>query len=354
MRSDLFRISLVFVYLIETIILHVTLGVHQKQSSPLEELKSLDMKLNQKLLVLQKLQSAIMFLKVLSKNFLEVINEINDENKITSIEIHNMPSLNFDEQYSFIEQVSKTLFKQYNDQEITGLRIFFTNDNLMFRKMMVSFKSYSIKSKWFSAFINMTKRLGFSRLKDFPGLNITLYDGTIMRGITLRDHLSKHKSSVLKVAQGFLTRFRSIKCFVSDSLIYAERKIGRDMFIRYLLRNFEDVKNLKELFLKDNVPTICNSARVDITPNPAYVIFTKNSRVKPKETNIAESWKKIETYWRGDTTKYIFYENRITQKLKHRKRGTTPHWNSTSKSVRWTFITSPLGPIEDAKFSLPA
>lgn len=119
---------------------------------------------------------------------------------------HKLPTCCRIETYHFLYIPGMRLLGSFNDKDIAGFRVFFTHKNLKNRKLIIQFHSMRVKYKWFTAFTDLSRRLGFPYIKHFPGFNLTLYDGTDITGITLHDHISKFKSSVLKVAQGERSR----------------------------------------------------------------------------------------------------------------------------------------------------
>ncbi|XP_026683904.1 uncharacterized protein LOC113469990 [Diaphorina citri] len=193
---------------VETYLIPMTtsLGTTQPQrksyNESVAELARLNKKLYERISRLEALCKNLRFLKRLSRHFQQRVNAINDRNRETSLEVHNVPALTWDEQYEIAKKLGLQLFGSYDDRDITGIRSFFTYKDSTFRHLIIQFRSQTIKNKWFTTFINLVRAKGFTYIKYFPGMNITLYDGTEMRGITIVDHISKYKASVLKVAQG--------------------------------------------------------------------------------------------------------------------------------------------------------
>lgn len=71
------------------------------------ELRDLNNKLRVKVDQLDQLVNNLRFLKKMSAVLMNNINIINDRNKATAIEIHNVPPLHWDEQYFLVERLSK-------------------------------------------------------------------------------------------------------------------------------------------------------------------------------------------------------------------------------------------------------
>lgn len=73
-----------------------------------------------------------------------------------------------------------------------------------------------------------------------------------------------------------LSKYKYMKVFINNTEIYVDRKIGTNTFVRYLLQDFDDVRNVKELLLRESVPLAFKDwARQDITFDHRYK-FTKN------------------------------------------------------------------------------
>lgn len=73
-----------------------------------------------------------------------------------------------------------------------------------------------------------------------------------------------------------LSKYKYMKVFINNTEIYVDRKIGTNTFVRYLLQDFDDVRNVKELLLRESVPLAFKDwARQDITFDYRYK-FTKN------------------------------------------------------------------------------
>lgn len=254
-------------------------------SADVTQLKQLNAKLQEQLIKLANLYKSLKFLRQISTKFMLEINAISDRNKMTSIELHNIPALSLDEQYEIVEDLSRKLFGNFDDRDITGVRTFFTHKNLQRRKLIIQFRSLQVKYKWFSRFVEISKSMGFTYIKHFPGFNLTLSDGgSVIKGLTIHDHISKYKASVLKVAQGNLSKYKYVKVFINNTEIYVDRKIDTDTFVRYLLRDFDDVKEVKNLLIRENVPLAFSQwARDDITLDQRYV-FTKNHEMHLSRT----------------------------------------------------------------------
>ncbi|KAL1459742.1 hypothetical protein WDU94_011697 [Cyamophila willieti] len=259
-----------------------TLPEHSQQTNSITELKQLNQILKTRINELETLCHSLRFLRRLSNNFLYTLNELNDNNKLTSIEVHGVPALHMKEQYFLVAELSKQLMGYYNDEDIAGIREFFTYKNTQNRNLIVQFKTVKIKHKWFQAFVDKGRSMGHLYMRTFPGFNLTIYKGQRLPPITIIDHLSKHKASVLRVAQGLLCKFKYVKVLVNNTQVYVDHKIGTDKFVRYWIRDFEDARNLKHVLAQKGVPMMLDHcAHDEITPNWKYV-FTKSNKKTSK------------------------------------------------------------------------
>uniref|UniRef100_A0A8D9F1S1 Uncharacterized protein n=1 Tax=Cacopsylla melanoneura TaxID=428564 RepID=A0A8D9F1S1_9HEMI len=297
----------------------LTKSFQQKHSDSVSELDQLNQILYTRIKKLESLCNSMRFLRKLSANFLNNLNELNERNKITSIEVHGVPTLHMKEQYSLVEQLSKHLLGYFHDEDIAGIRDFFTHKDTRFRNLIVQFKTVKIKNKWFTAFINRGRSLGYGYMKSFPGFNLTLYEGIQMPPITIRDHLSKHKASILRVAQALLSKFKYVKVFLNNTEVYADRKVDTDTFVRYWIRDFEDSRNLKHILVQEGVPMLLDHfAHDEITPNLRYV-YTKPNNNKPT------SKKKIRFIGTGIRTKAAYTPARQERVYNNNNRYTQTH-----------------------------
>lgn len=99
---------------VETYLIPMTTSLQTTQpqrksyNESVAELARLNKKLYERISRLESLCKNLRFLKRLSRHFQQRVNAINDRNRETSLEVHNVPALTWDEQYEIAKKLGKS------------------------------------------------------------------------------------------------------------------------------------------------------------------------------------------------------------------------------------------------------
>lgn len=145
---------------------------------------------------------------------------------------------------------------EYNESDIIGIKHFFkkTGRDLMaktsYLNYIVNMKTLAQKEAWMDQFVTHVRSQGYKEVFDFPGV-CKLYPGELtsnrysLRNVTLRDHISPFKVSLMSVVRGKVKNRRHyfrIRC--NRTQLIVDRIMPKRATVRHIIEDFSDIHQL--------------------------------------------------------------------------------------------------------------